>query len=247
MGRYKYEGRGEIPHYISKLFVKNTKFRTAEGRIKGKYAPFAFNKNWKDTRRIALPKQSGVSKFKIASGKWEYRTVKSYQASYGQGKTGKVMMRSLEDVAMQLQVAVHELEVSLDNWKTVIVERAYKSTMNNFRFHRFDNNPWADLSDSTKRNRQKLGYWPGHGILRMTEAMMNSIAVDEEKFRFYTQEVTDYYGRTRNYSGVHNNPKDVFSPLPQRQFIGHSADVDMFIKTYQGRYLFDSVFRNVAK
>ncbi len=103
---------------------------------------------------------------------------------------------------------------------------------------------WAQL--------RKKSTWPGAGgLMQETNALYKSM-----KYVPSMGANSSGIKAFARYAGVHNNPDSdttygngwggVFSPPKKaktRKFMGHSTLMDDFIKIYEKRYLFDTVFR----
>lgn len=246
MARQIKSPRGTLTERTKEFFPGNIVFRDKSGRLTAKYAPLGYSKEFKDSRRIAVSeKRPGVTTMRRGGEKGLY-TIGRYGASYKQD--GIVVMKSLDEVALQLEIAAQQSEVALENWKTIILEQAYKFFDESFDRKSWGGKSWPKLAQSTINKRIRRGTWPGSGgILEETGALRSSLELVEDKYKITTKPITDYNGRYHSYAGVHNNPDDVGSPLSQRQFIGHNNLTKGFIEYYQDRWLFDSVFRTATK
>ena len=259
--------RGSLTDVVKGMFKPGTEFRTGEGRLKSEFSPLSYgNKGYADIRKMRLTDDfQGTGKKNIRDyyGNRYRVTSKSFAASFdqrnvvvlGNGKDG------LKIVALQLNAAAYYVDVAMDQWKSVLTQRALEVFRESCSKKHFNSNTngrrWQGLMKSTIDKRRRAGLWPGAGrILEATGALKESLVQMKSKFGYMVTEkpVNDRYGkgktRKRIYAGVHNDPKffgaTTYSngtPYVKRKFMGHSALIDEFMLTYQSRYLFDNVFR----
>lgn len=266
-GGKKYN-RGSLTDAVKGMFVAGTDFRTENNSLKPVFAPLGYQRGkmvkgqnvggYYDVRRMRLKDDfngSGKRVVRARNGGTYIATKGSFGASFGQSKV--VELKSLKEVALQLNAAAYYVDVAMDQWKNVLTQRALQIFRESFSLKHFNSNNggrrWAGLMQSTIAKRKRMGLWPGAGrILEATGALKDSLIQQKTTNGYMITEkpVTDTYGRTRVYAGIHNDPRFFGAnkypngtSYQKRKFMGHSAKIDEFIQTYQSRYLFDNVFR----
>lgn len=266
--------RGSLTDAVKGMFISGTEFRTPEGRLKDVYRPLAFRRGkmvdgvnvggYFDKRSMQLSDNfsgSGKRHFKytdksgklLRTGWW---TKSRFGATLGGGK-GFIELKDMGEVALQLDIASHYVDIAMDDWKNAIVQRAMKVFQESFEAKKFNSakggKRWPRLRPATVKKRKKMGLWPGQGgMLEATGSLRKSLEIEKTGagYAITTKPVNYLDGRTRVYAGVHNDPKFFGAghypngtPYAQRKFMGHSTQIDEFILKYQSRYLFDNVFR----
>ena len=267
MARKKTYSRGSLTEAVKGLFISGTEFRTPEGRLHEAYRPLAFSRGQKvdggrvggyfDKRNMRLPKGfsgSGKRYLKVGGSKVPYT-----KSSFGATLPSKsvIELKDLGEVALQLGIASHFVDIAMDQWMNVVVQRAMKVFQESFEMKKFNSDSggkrWPRLRPSTIKMRKKKGLWPGQGgMLEATGSLRDSLEIEKVAtgYSITTKPVSYIDGRTRVYAGIHNDPRffgathySTGTPYAQRKFMGHSTKIDEFILKYQSRYLFDNVFR----
>lgn len=265
--------RGSLTGAVRGLFQVGTQFRNAGNSLMHTWAPLAYDKTFQDARYVKLDKDFPGSGKRHIVGKSGFYTSQTFKASYG--TNGKIIelgngRDGLKIIALQLGIAAHYVYVAMEQWKTVLAQRALQIFKESFESKSFNSaiggRKWHGLMKSTIAKRKRDGTWPGQGgILTATGKLKDSLYIQpietgkNNKIQRITEEaVEDIWGgkrkpvqkRKRNYAGIHNNPKFFGAttypngtPYRQRKFMGQSTKIDSFIKMYESRYLFDSVFR----
>lgn len=217
----------------------------------GRHAKNVVSTNWySDRRQMELPsnysgKNAKIRDFtshqKVTSGTWEATP------------SGLITVLTPKQFHQQLSVAAHQSVVALEHWKHVLSQRAlavFKESFKLKKFNSYGGEKWKRNTEWTVKKRKWKGTWPGaNKLMQETNALYNSLKT-EAKNGVYSV-VTGV-----RYAGIHNDPEpgwtygDGFGgkysppkPVTKRQFMGHSTKIDQFIRMYERRYLFDTVFR----
>lgn len=259
--------RGSLTDAVKGMFIPGTEFRTPEGRLKDVYRPLAFRRGkmvdgvnvggYFDKRKMRLSDNfSGAGKRYLRVGGTRQTFTKS---SFGASLSSKnaIRLKDMGEVALQLDIASHFVDIAMDHWKNAIVQRGMKVFQESFEAKKFNSakggKRWPRLRPATVKKRKKMGLWPGQGgMLDATGSLRKSLEIEKTGagYAITTKPVNYLDGRTRVYAGVHNDPRFFGAshypngtPYAQRKFMGHSTQIDEFILKYQSRYLFDNVFR----
>lgn len=162
------------------------------------------------------------------------------------GKLNTVFVKDpLSTIAMQLKIAAYNLQKSIDYWKNALAYRALNIFQSSFDMGRFNSDgskPWKKNAKSTIAKRIYRNTWPGAGGLMLETGYLRDTLKVKDGAGLKPAVVSS----TARYAGIHNNPDGLVyangTPVTQRQFIGHSSNINLFILQYQTQYLFDSVF-----
>lgn len=257
--------RGTLTSAQKSLFVAGTQITGASGRLNapfremtigqdikpGRHATKYVSANRKiwftDSRQMELPRDyKGIG----ATGRNGVRfTREKWKATY---KTDFIEMSS-KQLHRHLVSVAHQIPIATEHWRLVLAHRALKVFQESFKLKRFNSAGsarWKLNTEWTRKKRKWKGTWPGAGkLMQETNALFKSLHVVNQ---------LSFIGvnASARYAGIHNNPSPgmtygngfggkYFPPKPvtQRQFMGHSTEIDEFIASYERRYLFDTIFR----
>ena len=110
-----------------------------------------------------------------------------------------------------------------------------------------DGAPWADLSDATKRQRERIGKWPGP-ILRVTGRLADSIISDSDATSAVAGTNVVYagvhqFGASRGEFGATTAGSPIpWGDIPARPFLGISSADELDIIDVLNDH-FDDAFR----
>lgn len=213
---------------------------------------------WFDDRRmIQMPSSfSGKYAGKGTNGRSGVWTRRSWAATKG-GSANVIQLKNFDEMYLQMAMAAHLLRIETEHWRFVLAQHALAVFQKSFEIKRFNSAgapKWRVNTRWTLRKRKWKKTWPGAGkLMQETNALYKSMTVETKNGM--TAVVTKPIGGVC-YAGVHNNPEpgmtygDGFGgkysppkPVTQRQFMGHSTEIDSFIVQYEKSYMFDAVFR----
>jgi hypothetical protein len=234
--KLKFTGKGGTPAWAKPLGLRGGANPEAQWRTM-MYQPF-----------------KGGAKHDITTVRWGAKL----------GKSNATVLNGTKQWVRQIQVTVHALSISAENWRIMVGQRAIKVFQNSFRYLKFYNNRsqhWQSLSSATLRKRAKRG--TGSRILREYGDLYESIKLKERQNAMTTRVYTDIVPANSSkhkkhsvcYAGYHNEGKGTYgkgwrghkpTPYVKRQFMGHSSYLnpitDPFMRKMMRTYLFDNVF-----
>lgn len=264
----KFSARGRLTSQQKSLFIAKTPFHkydiygNTDGRVAspfremvigqrfepGRHAKKSFGTTWyTDKRALELP-----SNYSGSGGKWKkgkFVTRENWEAFQN---TGEIIQIDKRQFYRHLVTVAHQLPIATEHWKLVLAHRALAVFQESFKLKRFNSSGtsrWKVNTEWTRKKRKWKGTWPGAGkLMQETNALFNSLHISKSPFVGVVAEA--------RYAGVHNCPEPGMTygngfggrysppkPVTQRQFMGHSTQMDDFIATYERRYLFDTIFR----
>lgn len=264
--------RGSLTERQRNLFVAGTNFLDESGRLRRPFREMSIGQNinstkytanrvnasefkwFRDIRRMEMPDDRNV----IGSMKRGHGRVTRTNWAVISNSKGNASAMSFNQFYMQIVSIAHQIPIATSNWKLVLAHRALAVFRQSFTLKRFNSDgakkwPLNTAWTRKKRKSKKPSTWPGaNRLMQETNALYKSIKL-MNTFTF-----TGVTASAR-YAGVHNCPTTgmtygngfggIFTPpkpVTQRQFMGHSTEIDKFIATYERRYLFDTIFREIV-
>lgn len=246
-----------------KYFSSGTRFTTRQGYLESWAKPLTLsggknpNYNWS---RVNYRDFDGRIRRVSSGARWGADISRGEKGVSG---AATVLMGTRQWIR-QIQISLHQLYVSGENFRIVAGRRAMKVFQNSFKYQQFYNGNsrrWAPLSSYTLKKRA----WRGTGsrILKEYGDLYDSIKIKENENAFTTSVYTDVVKANAShhkkysicYAGYHNEGKGTYGsgwnghkpkPYIRRQFMGHSSHLDpltdSFMKKMVKLYLFDNVF-----
>lgn len=253
-----------------KLFGK-TKFTDKAGHMRSLYGPLTIggfkgstlkNPKHSNARLMSLP--AGYNAGNSQNIKGQMRTRTKWAAF------GPITKLTPIEWRRQLIIAAHQSEIAKEQWKTILIKRAetvFKESFTLKRFNSKGSEAWPKNTQWTIKKRRRTEHWEKHkrwgsyyrtagGTWPGAGGLMQETGRLSKQFKIIRKPFSLALATDTPYAGIHNAPEGSgytygricgAQPVKRRQFMGHSTLIDDFIEKYERRYLFDDVFRTIAR